>query len=426
MKILKTLALLLTLTSTVAYALLEVTIIKSEENAFPIVISPFEVVGNAEQGATIANIIRDNLNRSGQFNELSSSNVITNKIDFSYWKNQGKDAIVFGKVEEISSKVFNVTIYIYDIYTKKRLYFTKIAVHNSGIRRISHFLSDKIYNILLGQKGAFDTRLTYVTVTDDKKLGKVYQLEISDSDGQNAQVVIKSLYPILSPAWSPDQKKIAYVSFQNGRSEVFIKYPFMRVKSIKIPQFDGISSAPSWHPNGQGLVLTISRKGNKDIYFYNLKSKKLDRLTKDVAIDTEANFSPDGNSIAFTSNRSGQVQIYIKDLTSKKTKRATFEGRYNAKPVFSPDGKALALIHRVGKDYRVALLDIKTRDLTVLTQNKLDESPYFSPNGGMIIFATNRNNKGVLSVISLYNNQIVELAQKGVEVREPSWSNYSN
>jgi len=171
--------------------------------------------------------------------------------------------------------------------------------------------------------------------------------------------------------------------------------------------------------------MTISNKGNKDIYRYHLKSKKLERLTTNVAIDTEANFSPDGNSIAFTSNRTGQVQIYIKNLNSGKIKRATFEGSYNSKPVFSPDGKQLALVHRVGKDYRVALLDIKSRDLTVLTQNKLDESPYFSPNGGMIIFSTNRNNKGVLSVISLYNDQIVELAQKDGEVREPSWSNYS-
>ncbi|MCS5591531.1 MAG: Tol-Pal system beta propeller repeat protein TolB [Gammaproteobacteria bacterium] len=425
MKILKTLALLLTLVSTVAYALLEVTIVKSEENAFPIVIAPFEVIGDADQGADIANIIRDNLNRSGQFNALSSNEVITNKIDFSYWKARNKDAIVFGKIEKVSSKVFNVYIYVYDIYTKKRLYGKKIAVHNSGIRRISHYLSDKIYNVLLGQKGSFDTRLTYVTVTNDEKLGRVYQLEISDADGHNAQTVVKSSYPILSPAWSPDQKKIAYVSFKNGRSEVFIKYPFMRVKSIKLPRFDGIASAPSWHPGGQGLALTISREGNKDLYFYNLESKKLIRLTKDVAIDTEANFSPDGKSIAFTSNRSGQVQIYIKDLTNGTIKRATFEGSYNAKPVFSPDGKTLALIHRIGKDYRVALLDIKTRDLTVMTQNKLDESPYFSPNGGMIIFATNRNNKGVLSVISLHNNQIVELAQKGAEVREPNWSNYS-
>jgi TolB protein len=149
-------------------------------------------------------------------------------------------------------------------------------------------------------------------------------------------------------------------------------------------------------------------------------------LTTNIAIDTEANFSPDGKSIAFTSNRTGQVQVYIKNLKSGKISRATFEGRYNAKPAYSPDGKDLALIHRVGKDYRLALLDIASRDLTILTQNKSDESPYFSPNGGMIIYSTNRDNKGILSIISLHNNQTVELMQKEGEVREPSWSNYSN
>jgi len=149
-------------------------------------------------------------------------------------------------------------------------------------------------------------------------------------------------------------------------------------------------------------------------------------LTTNIAIDTEANFSPSGKSIAFTSNRTGQVQIYIKNLETGKISRATFKGTYNAKPVFSPDGKELALIHRVGKDYRLSLLNIATRDLTVMTQNKSDESPYFSPNGGMIIFATNRDNKGILSIISLHNNQIVELTQKDSVVREPSWSNYSN
>ena len=159
---------------------------------------------------------------------------------------------------------------------------------------------------------------------------------------------------------------------------------------------------------------------------YNFKSKDLKRLTTNSAIDTEANFSPDGKSIAFTSNRTGQVQVYIKNLKSGKIKRATFEGRYNAKPVYSPDGNELALIHRVGKDYRLALLDISSRDLSVMTFNNSDESPYFSPNGGMIIFSTNKDNKGILSIISLHNNQIVELMQKEGEIREPSWSNYSN
>ena len=426
MNYIKSSLLLLTLVSSIAHALLEVNILKSQEESFPIVIAPFKAGGGADSGAIISNIIRDNLNRSGQFNAISASKPITNQIDFNYWKKQKKDAIVFGRVEKVSEKVFNLFLYVYDVYSQKQLYAEKLPIHTTGTRRIAHYLSDIIYYTLLGQKGSFDTRLTYVTVSEYEKKGTTYyQLEISDSDGHNPQTVVKSPYPLLSPAWSPDQNKIAYVSFINGRSEVFIKYPFMRLKSLKLPKFDGIASAPTWHPSGKSIAMTISKNGNKDIYLYHLKSKKLERLTTNIAIDTEANFSPNGDSIAFTSNRTGQVQIYIKNLNSGKIKRASFEGSYNSKPVFSPDGKQLALIHRVGKNYRVALLDIKSRDLTVLTRNKLDESPYFSPNGGMIIFSTKQDNKSVLSVISLHNNQVVELAQKDGEVREPSWSNYS-
>ena len=408
-----------------SHALLEVSIIKTREAAFPIVIAPFEVIGK-ESNVDIAKIIRDNLNRSGQFNALSTEALITNQIDFNFWQEHKKDAVVFGKIEQVSAKVYNVYIYIYDVFSQKSLYQKKIRVHNSGFRRIAHFLSDKIYYVLLGQKGSFDTRLSYVTVTDNKSGGRTYRLQISDSDGYNPQTVQRSPNPILSPAWSKDQQKLAYVSFKNNRSEVFVMTPFMKTVPIKLPKFDGIASSPTWHPSGESIALTISKKGNKDIYLYNFKSKKLKRLTKNISIDTEASFSPDGNKIAFTSNRTGQVQVYIKDLKSGKISRATFEGSYNAKPVFSPDGKDLALIHRVGKDYRLALLDIASRNLTVLTQNKSDESPFFAPNGGMIIFSTNRDNKGILSIISLHSNQIVELMQQEGEVREPSWSNYSN
>ena len=424
MKIIKFLISLSIFISLSANALLEVNIIKSKEAAFPIVIAPFEIVGDSNN-VDISKIIRDNLNRSGQFNALSTEALITNQIDFSFWKEHKKDAVVFGKIEQVSSKVYNVYIYIYDVFSEKSLYQKKIRVHNSGFRRIAHFLSDKIYYVLLGQKGSFDTRLSYVTVIENKNGGRTYKLQISDSDGYNPQTVVRSSNPILSPAWSKDQKKLAYVSFKNNRSEVFVMTPFLKTIPIKLPKFDGIASSPTWHPDGESIALTLSKNGNKDIYLYDFKSKPIP-LTTNIAIDTEASFSPDGSKIAFTSNRTGQVQVYIKDLKSGKISRATFEGRYNAKPVFSPDGKDLALIHRVGKDYRLALLDIASRDLTVMTQNKSDESPYFSPNGGMIIYSTNRDNKGILSIISLHNNQVVELMQKEGEVREPSWSNYSN
>ena len=434
MKFLKTLILFSVLLSFSANALLEVSIIKSREELFPIVIAPFpvfskdnEIIGEVQIGDEIANIIRDDLNRSGHF--YATSQKINSKPDFNFWQEHKKDAIVFGKIVQASSKIFNVELYIYDVYSKNELYRKKIGVNNPSIRKVAHILSDRIYYTLLGQKGAFNTKLTYVTVSRNDYGDLKYRLQISDADGFNPQTIVIQDEPILSPAWSselPPLRKLAYVSFENDRSEVFIAYPYMGVKPIKLPRFDGIASSPSWHPDGSSIALTISKEGNKDIYSYNLKTKQLKRLTTNIAIDTEANFSPDGKSIAFTSNRTGQVQIYIKNLETGKISRATFEGRYNAKPVFSPDGKELALIHRVGKDYRLALLNIATRDLTILTQNKSDESPYFSPNGGMIIFATNRDNKGILSIISLHNNQIVELTQKDGVVREPSWSNYSN
>lgn len=408
------------------HAILEVNIIKDREDAFPLIVAPFELIGTFEKPVDLAGIIRNNLNRSGQFNAKNIAQKFDGSLDFNFYKDKNQDAIVFGKIRQISAKVYHAEVYVYDVLTQKPLLSKKIKFSDGALRRIAHILSDEIYFSLLGQKGSFDTRLSYVTVTENSGGGKTYRLQISDYDGHNPQTLVIQPSPILSPAWSRDQRKLAYVSFKNGRSEVFVKNTRVKTNAIKLPRFDGIASSPTWHPDGESIALTISKQGNKDIYLYDFKSEKLERLTKNISIDTEASFSPDGTKIAFTSNRTGQVQVYIKDLESGKISRATFEGRYNAKPVFSPDGKDLALIHRVGKDYRVALLDIASKDLTILTYNKSDESPYFSPNGGMIIYATNKDNKGILSIISLHNNQSVELMQTDGELREPSWSNYSN
>ena len=426
MKIIKFLILLVIFISLTANALLEINVVKSRETAFPIVVAPFDLIGSFEKPIDLAEIIRNNLNRSGQFDAKNLTQKIDGSLDFDFYKKNKQDAVVFGKIRQVSPKVYHGEIYVFDVLTQKALFKRKIEFTNGGLRRIAHILSDQIYYSIVGQKGSFDTKLSYVTVTENAGGGKTYKLQISDYDGHNPQTLVRQSSPILSPAWSKDQRKLAYVSFKNGRSEVFVKNTRIKTNSLKLPRFDGIASSPTWHPNGESIALTISKNGNKDIYLYDLKLKELERLTKNASIDTEASFSPDGKKIAFTSNRTGQVQVYIKNLESGKISRATFNGRYNAKPVFSPDGNELALIHRVEKDYRVALLDIASRDLTVLTYNKSDESPYFSPNGGMIIYATNKDNRGILSIISLHNNQSVELMQKEGELREPSWSNYSN
>ena len=217
---------------------------------------------------------------------------------------------------------------------------------------------------------------------------------------------------ILSPSWSPNQQKIAYISYKNDRAEAFVVTPYLKTTSIKLPKFDGIVSSPSWHPNGESILLSLSNNNNQDVYSYNLKSASLKRLTTHIAIDTEANYSPNGKSIVFTSKRSGQEQIYIKNLKTGVINLVPIAGNYNAKSVFSPDGTKLALIHRIKADDRLALFNIKTSKLEILTKNKLDSSPSFSPNGEMIIFSTKRDKREILSIISLQNNQIVELMQK--------------
>ena len=436
MKLIKLFIAFVVLNLGVAQAVLEVTVVKKDENAFPIIVSHFKLVGKGAQDKSVfdlSKIVKDNLERSGRFS-VTVPDALIEQVDAQYWKRQNIEAVVTGSIEQISKNKYILSVRLFDIYSNKELLakssppLMHIPGKNSALRKGAHVMSDLIYEALLGESGSFNTRLTYVTVITDAKGEKEYRLEISDSDAMNAKGSIRQKEPILSPVWSPDRsnehKKIAYVSFENGRSEVFIWHPFVRRKIEKLPRFDGIASAPSWHPNGKSLVLTLSKNGNKDIYSYNLADKKLTRLTHNVSIDTEASYSPDGTQLAFTSNRSGQVQIYIKNLTTGKINRATFEGRYNAKAVFSPDGKSLAMVHRIDNDYRIAMLDIETKDLSMMTNNELDESPYFSPNGDMIIFATNRNNKGLLSVVSVEGNRVYELSSQAGEVREPNWSTY--
>lgn len=425
MKYYKCLALLLMLSVGVAHGAIEVTVVKKDENAFPIAVSKFKLIGARTEDKNISKIIHDNLTRSGRFN-VFIPNTVVQKYDAQSWKRQNIEALVVGSIEQKGNKIYQLSVTLYDIYSDTKLFTHSTRVHINDFRKVAHQISDDIYEALLGENGSFNTLLTYITVSENKKGEKNYQLNISDADAINAKSRIKLKTPMLSPVWSPERKyknkKIAYVSFENGRSEVFIWHPFVSKKIHKLPHFDGIASSPSWHPNGKKLLMTMSRKGNKDIYAYNLENKRFTRWTKHKGIDTEASYSPDGKSIVFTSDRSGQAQIYIKNLKSGQIKRATLTGRYNAKATFSPDGKYLAFVHRVGNDYRIAMLDIKNNELSVMSNGILDESPHFSPNGDMIIFSSNRKGKGVLSVISVKGNRSYELSSQNAEVREPNWS----
>jgi TolB protein len=410
---LKTILLFLIISN--ANALLKIDISKQGLQQIPIAIADFSGFDN-----NIADIIKNDLLNSGHFS-IQKIKALKNNINFNTFKKNKIEAVVFGEVEKNQDNDFEVSFFVYDIWTKKALLSQKINIGKNIIRRISHIISDNVHFALLGEDGFFDTNIAYVSI--DKKSELPYVLEVVDSDGFNPQVVLESREPIMSPSWSPDNKSLAYVSFGSGKSKVYIQNVLNKNSLVSLPSFNGISSSPSWHPNGKSLLITLSKDDNQDIYRYFLDGK-LERLTKNPSIDTEASFSPDGESIIWTSNRDNYAAIYIKNIKTNEVKKLNIPGKYNVNPSFSPDGKKIILIHSQSGEHKVAEFELKTNDLVVITDNKLDESPSFAPNGKMVIYSYNKNNTSYLAAVSTNGLFSLKLSDGSKQVREPVWSNF--
>lgn len=414
--------------SSQSLAILNVVVLKGAKNIVPIAVLPF-YINNGDTSSDMANIISADLRRSGYFSILDNALIQTSQVDpnainYQQWQDVKVDFLILGNIVDKGNGSFIVSVYMYDVYSQRSILAYRYKANAQAKRKIAHKISDKIYKAILGTKGAFDSYLTYVLLTKDAFGRMEYQIKISDSDGVNAQTLFSSSEPLASPVWSPDNNKIAYISFENGYSEVFIKYPFLEQKTIKLPRFNGIASAPSWHPNGKILVVTFSKNGNKDVYTYHIETQKINRLTTHKGIDTEGGFSPDGKKLIFTSNRSGKAQIYLKNLETGKIKRMSFQGQYNVSARFSPDGKYLVMLSANQGKYQIILLDLKNNEWTIMSQNALDESPYFSPNSQMVIYSSNFNKKSVLSVISIDGLSAHYLSSDSGIIRDPNWSNF--
>jgi TolB protein len=404
---------------------LEIT--KGSEDPFKVAMIPF--TGNASVSKKLNEVIRNDLRRTGEFSLLDERLLLpleieNEEINYQDWRLLGMDYLVAGNIAKEKNSI-DVSYEIYDIQKRRKIRSSKVFGLPNQLRQLAHYTSDGIYESIAGIKGIASTKLLYVNEIKSEDIKSRYRLMLADSDGANEQILLSSSEPIISPSWSPDGKKVAYVSFETGLAKVYIQNIASGKRESVLSKNTQISS-PSWSPDGKYLSLTIYQDGNAEIYILRLRDKTLTRMTNQFAIDTESSWSPKGNKILFTSGRSGSPQIYELDLRrlNSKAKRISFEGSYNAKASYLPNEEGIIFVHRSADGFfHIALKYKKENFIRILTEAKMDESPSVAPNGNMVIYGITEGDQSMLAGFSLSGATFKLPASQG-EVREPAWSNF--
>jgi TolB protein len=415
-------ALVLAVLPALAAAQLSIEITGAGGQRMPVAVAPF--AGEGALGSGISAIVKADLERSGVFRMLEvpvTSPVPTESspVNYAEWRSRLADALVLGSVAARADGRFEVRFKLFDVVKGADLSGIAFTLSRDQVRATAHRISDFIYEKLTGIRGVFSTRIAYVV-----KRGPRYELQIADADGQGEETALASLEPIISPVWSPDGRRLAYVSFEAKKPVVYV-HSLIDGKRQVAANFKGSNSAPAWSPDGARLAVSLSRDGGSQLYIVNPDGSGVRRLISSNGIDTEPVFSPDGQSIYFTSDRGGSPQIYRIPASGGNPQRVTFEGTYNVSPRISPDGKVLAYIARNAGKFQVATLDLATRQVQILTDSDKDESPSFAPNGRMLLLATVAGGRGVLSAVSADGRVKQRLTISAGDVREPAWGPFT-
>ena len=375
-------------------------------------VDPSEIVGN-------------DLTFSGQFAPIARDNMLSmpvrpEEVIFRDWRILGAEYVVVGQAAREPTGALSVTFFLFDVPGQRQVMTQKVTGRADQWRDIAHKVSDLVYEKITGVRGAFSTRIAYVLAQNEGTTRARYSIEVSDADGERSRTIYSSSEPLMSVSWSPDARRVAYVSFETRRPSIVIQDDTTLARE-RIAAFTGINSAPMFSPDGRQLAMVLSRDGNPEIYLMNLSDRTLRRLTRNPAIDTEPSWSPDGQRIIFTSDRGGKPQVYSLELATNFEERVTFQGDYNARARMLDDGN-LVFVHRNAGIFHIAWQDMRRDRVVVLTRTNLDESPSVAPNGAMLMYATQARGKGILGVVSIDGSVKYELPSSSGDVREPAWS----
>lgn len=404
-----------------SHAQLDIVITGSGSQRLPIAVTDF--AGERGISQALVSVVRADLERSGLFNLLDTTGAAMDENsapNYADWKGRGADALVAGSVRTAPDDRYETRFRLHDTQKQGAIAGQAYAHNAQQIRSTAHRISDVIYEKLTGERGIFSTRIAYVV----KSAGR-FELQIADADGNGAQAALTSKEPIISPAWSPDGGKLAYVSFEAKKPIIYV-HDLATGRRHVAANFKGSNSAPAWSPDGKKLAVVLTKDGSSQLYLVNADGSGVSRLASSSGIDTEPQFSPNGEFIYFTSDRGGSPQVYRLPVAGGTAQRVTFEGSYNVTPRLSPDGKKLAYVTRDSGRFRVAVMDLATRQTQVLTDTAKDESPSFSPNGRMILFATEVGGRGVLAAVSTDGRVKQRLSSgQAADVREPAWGPFT-
>ena len=401
----------------------ELTIEITGAGASRIPLSIADFGGEPAASRALTSVVRSDLERSGLFKMIDAGSAAmteTSSPAYADLKNRGADALSAGSISPSGDGRQEARFRLYDVNKQTSLGGAAFITSTPMLRAAGHRIADVIYEKLIGEPGVFATRIAYVV----KGSANRYELHIADADGQNAQAALKSKEPIISPTWSPDGRQLAYVSFENKKPVIYVHSLATGQRAV-VANFKGSNSAPAWSPDGRKLAVVLSKEGGSQIFLVNANGSGVQRLTTTSSINTEPHFSSDGQSIYFTSDRGGSPQIYRTSLSGGDVQRITFDGSYNVSPRISPDGKSMAFISRRESGFRLAIMDLASKQVQILTDSNKDESPSFAPNGRMILIATEIGGRGVLSAISIDGRIKQRLSIQAGDVREPAWGPFT-